>query len=215
MSLQQVFFHSLCGICYFPRHRHKFEGTNGNFLKTQATWGGRNCPRDGFEPLSSQLTVQRSTVRHPRPVLPNLSGTSLYAILLACHCALYFIVLLFLACHCMLYFLLVFVRCILLYYFFWHVIVCHTCLCMLYFIVLFFLARHCMLYFLLVFYAVYSCITFFSGMSLYAILLACLLCCIFLYYFFSGMSLYAILHACLCMLYVLVCMFVCRRRQQY
>ena len=42
------------------------------------------------------------------------------------------------------------------------------------------------------FYAVFSCI--FSGMSLYAVILACLVCND--------------------MLYILVCMFICRRRQQ-
>ena len=41
VSPQQVFTISLCGVFYFPWHRHQVEGTNGFyrlFRKTQAKW---------------------------------------------------------------------------------------------------------------------------------------------------------------------------------
>ena len=48
------FFISLCGIFYFPWHRHHIEGTNSFqclFQKAQAKWDERNCPN--FETAES------------------------------------------------------------------------------------------------------------------------------------------------------------------
>ena len=92
MSPEQVFSISLCGVFYFPWHRHQIEGTNSFyclFRKTQAKWGKRNCPSfetaevilnpgpfnrkvrcsttGGFEPRIPRLTVRYSTMRPLRP----------------------------------------------------------------------------------------------------------------------------------------------------
>ena len=68
MSPQQVFSISLCGVFYFPWHRHQIERTNGFYSllrKTQTKWGKRSCP--SFEAAEVVLNP-----RSLRPKIPTL-----------------------------------------------------------------------------------------------------------------------------------------------
>ena len=73
VSPLQVIHLPLCGIFYFPWHRHQIKGTTavGVFSERhRQMWGERNCLSfetavGGTEPPSPRLTVRRSTTRPP------------------------------------------------------------------------------------------------------------------------------------------------------
>ena len=79
VSPQQVFSISLCGVFYFPLHRHHIEGTNSFhclFQKTQAKWGKRSCP--SFETAEVVLNPGRPkspTLDHRAPPWPTRDET--------------------------------------------------------------------------------------------------------------------------------------------
>ena len=59
VSPQQVFSISMCGVFYFPCHRHQIEGTNGVYCLFERT--ERNCP--SFETAE--------VVLNPGPLAPT------------------------------------------------------------------------------------------------------------------------------------------------